>query len=214
MAIAALCRHRTTAHLLRAIIHKTNVYDEDIFTDEQTFLDRVLTIKPPVALLTSEYIDQPGFFAEIRQCSPITRIVLCALPDGFKSSELWPLLDGLDVYAFCTLSELNDCLSTISLGHFYTSSLLATHPAYLQFEPLPGWSNLTASERGILKLMAEGNNGPQIAQALYISPKTVENHKYKISQKLNVTGGPGSLVKFSLINREKLLSISDEVYKK
>lgn len=214
MAIVALCRYQSTALLVRAVICKTNLYSENLFADEQTFLDKVRIQKPSFALLTNEFVSVTDVFADIRQSSSDTRIVLCVLPDAPKPSTLWPLLADLDVYALCKLSELSDCLYTLTLGQFYTSSLLATHPAYLQRGPFPGWSELSPSECRVLELMAEGHNGPRIAKTLHTKLKTIENHKYKISQKLNVTGGPGSLVKFSLMNSEQILALLDGVYKR
>ncbi|MDL4820736.1 helix-turn-helix transcriptional regulator [Actinomadura opuntiae] len=47
---------------------------------------------------------------------------------------------------------------------------------------------LTAREREVLKLVAEGRNNKQIAAALFISPKTASVHVSNILAKLNVTG--------------------------
>ncbi|WP_338870392.1 LuxR C-terminal-related transcriptional regulator [Spirosoma sp. SC4-14] len=212
MAIVMLFHRRSNVVLMKAVANGANLNEEVFLTDEKSFKNTLRTQQPAFTLLTSEYIDQPDFFASIRQYAPATRIILCLLPDAANPLLVWPLLDNLDIDVLCKLPELNECLTALAEGYFYASSFLETHPAYVRLEPLPGWDSLTTSERSILKLMAEGYNGPQIAQMLFISPKTVENHKYKISQKLNVTGGPGSLVKFSLLNREKLLSLSNEAY--
>ncbi len=195
---------------MKAVTNVTNFSEEVLLTDEKTFQHTLRIQQPAFTLLTSEYIDQPALFASIRQHTPTTRIVLCLLPDAANPSLLWPLLDNLDIDVLCKLPELNECLTALAEGYFYTSSFLETHPAYVRPEPLPGWDSLTTSERSVLKLMAEGYSGPQIAQMLFISPKTVENHKYKISQKLNVTGGPGSLVKYSLLHRDRLRTLFKE----
>jgi DNA-binding CsgD family transcriptional regulator len=45
---------------------------------------------------------------------------------------------------------------------------------------------LTQREREVLRLLVEGHSNPQIASALFISPKTVRNHVTNILTKLEV----------------------------
>jgi DNA-binding NarL/FixJ family response regulator len=49
---------------------------------------------------------------------------------------------------------------------------------------------LTARERDVLALMAEGRSNHGICQKLYLSPKTVEGHVHNIFGKLGVTAAP------------------------
>lgn len=51
-----------------------------------------------------------------------------------------------------------------------------------------GFSALTASERRIVRLAAEGRSNPEIAQALYVSLKTVETHLSNAYRKLDLSG--------------------------
>ena len=50
----------------------------------------------------------------------------------------------------------------------------------------PDAAPLTPRERQILKLIAEGYTGRQIAALLSISPKTVENHRGHLMEKLDI----------------------------
>jgi len=56
---------------------------------------------------------------------------------------------------------------------------------------------LTGRQREILQLIAEGQNTKQIAAVLKISPKTVEYHRMKLMDCLNIHDVPG-LVRFAL----------------
>jgi DNA-binding CsgD family transcriptional regulator len=56
---------------------------------------------------------------------------------------------------------------------------------------------LTNRQREILRLIAEGQNTKQVAEILKVSPKTVEYHRRKLMEALNVYDIPG-LVRFAL----------------
>lgn len=45
---------------------------------------------------------------------------------------------------------------------------------------------LSEREQSVLRLMARGFSGPEVASQLSISPKTVETYKQRIGQKLNL----------------------------
>ena len=68
---------------------------------------------------------------------------------------------------------------------------------------------MTSRQREILQLIAEGQNTKGIAEILKVSPKTVEYHRMKLMDCLNVHDIPG-LVRFALrvglIPQEKLVT--------
>jgi two-component system, OmpR family, response regulator len=58
---------------------------------------------------------------------------------------------------------------------------------------------LSKSEFRVMRMIAEGMSTKEIAGALNISIKTVENHRHNISKKLNLTGH-NSLIKYAIKN--------------
>lgn len=56
---------------------------------------------------------------------------------------------------------------------------------------------LTKSEHKVLNLISEGLSTPQIAQRLYLSKKTIENHRANMTRKLHLKGSH-SLTNFAL----------------
>ena len=66
---------------------------------------------------------------------------------------------------------------------------------------------LTGRQREILQLIAEGQNTKQIGEILKVSPKTIEYHRMKLMNRLNIHDVPG-LVRFAmqagLLPQEKL----------
>jgi DNA-binding CsgD family transcriptional regulator len=67
----------------------------------------------------------------------------------------------------------------------------------------PQIEDLTASERRILKLVADDRTSKEIADQLGISVKTVENHRLSICHKLNLHGSH-SLLKFAFDHKSHL----------
>jgi DNA-binding NarL/FixJ family response regulator len=59
------------------------------------------------------------------------------------------------------------------------------------------FSHLTRREREILQYIAEGYTSPQIAKTLFISKKTVENHRANIMEKLDIHDMAG-LVRYAI----------------
>jgi DNA-binding NarL/FixJ family response regulator len=61
----------------------------------------------------------------------------------------------------------------------------------------PGLDGLTARQREILQLIAEGLGTRQIAERLFLSVKTVETHRAHIMRRLDIHDVPG-LVRFAI----------------
>jgi DNA-binding NarL/FixJ family response regulator len=59
-----------------------------------------------------------------------------------------------------------------------------------------GFSTLSRREQEVFQLAAEGLKNEQIARKLYISRKTVENHRFRLMQKLKVNSA-GELVELA-----------------
>jgi DNA-binding NarL/FixJ family response regulator len=60
------------------------------------------------------------------------------------------------------------------------------------------FADLTHAEWKILELIAQNKKSKEIAEILFISEKTVKNHRYHISKKLNLSNENNSLLSFAL----------------
>lgn len=65
------------------------------------------------------------------------------------------------------------------------------------------FTKLTTSEKKILKLIAKGMTTPEIAEQLFNSYKTIENHRYNICQKLEINGS-NHLLAFALEHKDSV----------
>ncbi len=205
MNLTALCPRRTTLLTVLANIESAGLAVRQGYTQPDLFLEKLTAEQPHYALLTSESLSSLHLLEQMKRAAPNCQLILCLLPDAVATiGGLWPMLDTLDFDVLCSFDELPICLTTLKAGHHYTTSLLATSPVYQKKETLSGFNKLTSAERGIMALMLKGMNGKDIADVQCISPHTLRNEKASISQKLGVSGGPGSLISFVLINAEKI----------
>ncbi len=91
-------------------------------------------------------------------------------------------------------------ISSALSGHLLNRSARATGLA----EHKPGLSDLTATERRIVRLIAQQKESKDIAEELTISYRTVENHRANICRKLDLQGH-NALLRFALEHKSELL---------
>ncbi len=108
------------------------------------------------------------------------------------------------------LTDIVECIKTVASNNHYTSHALTSflinrsRRAVQLTEQQPTISDLTQTERRVLKLIAENLTSKEISEQLFISPRTVEKHRENICQKLNLQGAH-SLFKFALQHKSELL---------
>jgi DNA-binding NarL/FixJ family response regulator len=98
-------------------------------------------------------------------------------------------------------SELVAAIREVQQGHFFLSSIIADRflgqrPPVEQ-NPLKLFSVLTARQREVLQLVAEGKSAKEIGGALTISVKTVEFHKKHLMEELNLRS-TAELIRYAL----------------
>jgi DNA-binding NarL/FixJ family response regulator len=104
------------------------------------------------------------------------------------------------------VQDIIECLKTVSSGGYYISPFLSSYiinrnDRTKSFENrYPSFVALTAMERKVLKLIADNKTSKEIADKLFISYKTVENHRTNIANKLDLHGSH-QLLKFAIENR-------------
>jgi len=107
------------------------------------------------------------------------------------------------------VKDLLTCLRAVSNGQHYISpdlsDLLLNRQDKIQAlkTRIPALEDLTPGERKVLRLIAENKTSKEIAEMLFISVKTVQNHRQNISQKLGFKGHH-RLLQFALENKSLL----------
>jgi DNA-binding NarL/FixJ family response regulator len=106
-------------------------------------------------------------------------------------------------------SDLLGCIRAVVNGQSYISPSLSSFllnrksGARKLLDEKPELEKLTPAERRILKLIAEDLTSKEIAERLGISAHTVENHRAKICERLDLRGSH-SLLKFAYDNKSSL----------
>lgn len=134
--------------------------------------------------------------AQIKRRLPQVRIIALT---AYKTDEYVreALRAGADGYVLkdASYEELVLALRHVAVGKRFLSADVSGHlvdalinggqttaPAAA---PSP-WNKLTARERSILKLIAEGRTNRSAAQYLNVSPKTIEKHRASVMRKLGL----------------------------
>ncbi len=109
----------------------------------------------------------------------------------------------------CDLEELINAISAVMEDNPYISPsvskvVIKDYIKNLKNENTSVFTILTAREREVLQILAEGKNTHQIASTLFISEKTVESHRRQIMNKLGIHNVAG-LIKYAI--REGLTTL-------
>jgi DNA-binding NarL/FixJ family response regulator len=183
--------------------------------DGREVLDLVKAQRPDVVLMDIAMPGLNGLEAAERMAGnfPDVRIIILSMHNN-EEYVLRSIKAGASGYLLkkAATAELETALHRVVDGEIYLSKEISMQ-LHRQL-PLRGiadrkgpFEQRTGRQREILQLIAEGRNTKQIGETLKVSPKTVEYHRMKLMNCLNVHDIPG-LVRFALrvglIPEEKL----------
>ncbi len=180
--------------------------------DGHKALQAIQDLTPDLCILD---LNMPGLdgLEVLRQMKVLPSRPAVIILTMYKEEDLFNAAMDLAVGGYVLKeSAVTDILNAIHVvqgGHRYISPTLSefllTRRAQSEAlrERKPGLDQLTVAERRILKFIAEDKTSKEIAVALGLSPRTVENHRTNICTKLDVHG-IHSLVKFAYENKSRL----------
>src|SRR5579859_1624921 len=180
---------RETLRLLLSAQPQVSVVGEA--ADGREAIDRCEALQPDVVLMDTAMPGLNGIAATavLRQRLPRTQVLMLS---GYGQEERVraALAAGARGYVLkhASAAELLQAIQTVSAARPYLSQELVERGLSLGgaggVDPAP----LSAREREVLQLVAEGASNRQIADRLVISLKTVEAHKEHIVRKLGLRG--------------------------
>ena len=173
--------------------------------DGREVLELVKEHQPDVVLMDISMPGLNGLEAAERMAKEYPGVRVIILSMHSNEEYYWRALKvGAAGYLLkkAATTELETALQQVMRGEVYLSQEISAR--LLKKIPLDGIAErkspleqLTGRQREILQLIAEGQNTKQIADLLKVSPKTVEYHRMKLMDCLNVHDVPG-LVRFAM----------------
>ncbi|MFL5318786.1 MAG: response regulator [Myxococcaceae bacterium] len=157
-------------------------------------------LKPDLVLMDLSLEGLSGFEAtkQLREKSPQCPVLVVSMhreasvvDRALRSGARGYVLKGGD------FRELVRAIQTVIRGELYLSPELSEYVLQGYLGRHGAEDHLSEREREVLELVAEGFTSKQIAERLGLKPKTVENHRANIMQKLGIHTTAG-LVRYAL----------------
>ena len=181
--------------------------------DGMTAFGQIETLKPDVAVLDIDMPGKNGFTLaqEIGDCKLPVNIIFLTM---YKEENAFNRALDLGVKGYLlkdsAVTEIVAGIRAVARGdHFISpaiSSFLVNRSGRARSleEQKPGLKDLTTMERRILKLIVENKTSKEIAGELFISARTVDNHRTNIATKLDLHGSH-ALLKFAFDHKSDLI---------
>jgi two-component system response regulator NreC len=168
--------------------------------DADTAARYTLGHKPDVLVLDLNMPGEPSLPAipRIREAIPDTQIVVLTMQEepAFAREALrggalgYVLKEAAD-------AELVEAVRAAADGRTYLNPALGARIASEPPEPTGPPGGLTEREADVLRLIALGHTNTEIAEKLFLSVRTVESHRARIQQKIDLTTR-AELVRYAL----------------
>lgn len=182
--------HALVRQALRALLDREGIQVVGEASQGQEAVALASTTHPDVAVLDISMPTMNGLDAvrELHQVSPRTKSILLTRHDE-DQYVMAALQAGIRGYVLKTQAavDLVQAIRRVHNGEVYLSPGVsgALVEAFLSKSGLPA-EPLSPRERQVLQLVGEGRSTKEIADVLCISVKTVESHRARLMQKLDI----------------------------
>jgi DNA-binding NarL/FixJ family response regulator len=177
---------------------------QDTCSNGLAALNLITLHQPDIAILD---INMPGLDGldvaqKVQESKLRTKIVLLTM---HKEMTIYKKSQEYGVYGYIlkehAQAELEKCLSAVINGNRYESKIVENDLLINNMNDTNELAKLTVSERKILELISQQKTSKQIAELLFLSEKTVEGHRSKIIEKLDLPKEKNTLLKWAIQQR-------------
>lgn len=177
--------------------------------DGETALNLIAEQQPDVLISDVSMPKMNGFrlAEELKRRQLPTLIVFLTIHD---EEELLRRALDLNVKGYVlkdsALVDILNCLNAVLIGQNFASPAMTTHlfkRAHQDSREPSLLADLTETERKVLKMVAEYKSSREIGAALFVSHRTIENHRTNICSKLGLQGSH-ALIKYALEHRNEI----------
>jgi DNA-binding NarL/FixJ family response regulator len=174
-------------------------------------LSMIEELRPDVAILDVDMPHQDGFQVARALAGSKNTAAIIFLTIHSEEQMFHAALDlGARGYVLkdSAIDDIVTAINEVARGRAFTSLPMTTYISRRQNnavfdEQQPRLSQLTPTEHRILKLLSDYKTNKDIAEELSVSPRTIETHRSRICQKLDLQGSH-ALMKFAVQYRSLL----------
>ncbi len=173
-------------------------------------LELITEKKPDIALLDIDMPKLTGLEVLKQVADMPVKVVFLTM---YSEEDIFDEAMGLGIKGYVlkdsAVNDILECISSVSEGNYFISPsmsnlLLKRRQKLAELrKTTPMLDNLTPTERKVLRYISQNKTSKEIADILFLSHRTIENHRTNISNKLNLRGSH-SLIKFAIENKSLL----------
>lgn len=201
--------HPATLMGMKSFIEKLGHIVLKTYDNGTQALNNILLLKPNYAILD---LNMPGMnglevLEKIRASNKTIKVIIYTM---YQEKNLYEKALSLGVNGYLlkdfVMSDIETCLKELSYKqHWFSPKLMVTLTLKLVDNHNEKLMTLTPSERKIISLIAQSKKSKEIADMLFLSEKTVENHRSNIAKKIGLSGDKNSLLHWALENKASLM---------
>jgi len=173
-------------------------------------LEVITEKKPDIAILDIDMPKKTGLDVLRAMKGMNTKVIFLTM---YAEEDIFDEAMNLGIKGYVlkdsAVNDIIECILSVSNDDYYISPAVSNFLVNRRKKlnelknSNPALQNLTPTERKILKFISQNKTSKEIADILFLSHRTVENHRTNISNKLQLKGSH-SLLKFAIENKTLL----------